>query len=150
MLRPRKLQPGDVIGIVSTSSPVTPDAVERMGRYFREKGYPVKVAPHALASFGFMAGTPQMRADDFNRMLHDPEVRMIVTSMGGAGAVHLVPLVDYPAIAADPKIVAGLSNPCVLMNAIGHTDDKLTLPIGCRVRLDTVQPALELLELPTC
>jgi muramoyltetrapeptide carboxypeptidase len=115
---PRKLQPGDVIGIVSTSSPVTPDAVERMRRYFQEKGYPVKAAPNALASFGFMAGTPQMRADDFNLMLHDPEVRMIVTSMGGAGAVHLVPSIDYPAIAADPKIVAGLSNPCVLMNAI--------------------------------
>jgi muramoyltetrapeptide carboxypeptidase len=65
-----------------------------------------------------MAGTPQMRADDFNLMLHDPQVRMIVTSMGGAGAAHLVPLIDYPAMAADPKIVAGLSNPCVLMNAI--------------------------------
>ena len=45
---------------------------------------------------------------------------------------------------------AGYDFPIAANLPIGHTDDKLTLPIGCRVRLDTVHPALELLESPTC
>jgi muramoyltetrapeptide carboxypeptidase len=61
-----------------------------MKRYFEEKGHRVKVAPNVLASFGFLAGTPQARADDFNLMLRDPAVRMILTSMGGTGAEHLL------------------------------------------------------------
>jgi len=117
----RRLRPADTVGIVSTSSPVTPQAVANMRRYFEDRGYAVKVAPHVLAEFGFMAGTPQVRADDFNAMLRDPDVRMLVTAMGGAGAVHLVPLIDYAALAADPKIIAGLSNPAVLLNAVSST-----------------------------
>jgi muramoyltetrapeptide carboxypeptidase len=115
---PKRLRRGDTIGIVSTSSPTTPEAVDNMKRYFEKRGYFVKVAPNALAKFGFMAGTNKQRADDFNLMLHSPEVRMIVTSMGGAGAVHLLPLIDYEAISSDPKIVTGLSNPAIILNAI--------------------------------
>jgi muramoyltetrapeptide carboxypeptidase len=118
---PKRLQPGDTVGIVSTSSPTTPDAVERTKRYFEQWGYSVRVAPNVLASYGFMAGTAQMRADDLNRMLRDPAIRMIVTSTGGGSAAHLLPLIDYEAIASDPKIVIGLSDPSIILNAITST-----------------------------
>jgi len=120
MNTPKRLRPRDTVGIVSTSSPPTPEAVGNMKRYFEKRGYSVKVAPNTLARFGFMAGTNKQRADDFNLMLHDPDVRMIVTSMGGAGAVHLLPLIDYETISSDPKIVTGLSNPAIILNAISH------------------------------
>jgi muramoyltetrapeptide carboxypeptidase len=115
---PKRLQPGDTVGIVSTSSPTTPDALERTKGYLERRGYTVKVAPNVLASYGFMAGTAQTRADDLNHMLRDPTVRMIVTSTGGRSAAHLLPLIDYGAIASDPKIVIGLSDPSILLNAI--------------------------------
>jgi len=117
---PKRLRLGDTVGIVSTSSPTTPEAVDNMKRYFEKRGYYVKVGPSALARFGFLAGTNRQRADDFNLMLRDSDVRMIVTSMGGAGAVHLLPLIDYEAIASDPKIVTGLSNPAIVLNAISQ------------------------------
>lgn len=115
---PPRLIPGDTIGILSTSSPVLPSSIDRMQRYFEGKGYTVKVAPHTLADFGFLAGSAEERAADFNDMLRDPEVRMIMTSMGGAGAEHLLPLVDYETLAANPKLIVGLSNPAILLNAI--------------------------------
>ncbi len=118
---PRRLQPGDTVGIISPSSPTTPGEIARMTSYFEERGYRVQVAPNALASLGFLAGTAQERADDLNLMLRDPKVKMVMTSMGGAGAAHLLPLVDYEAIARDPKIVVGLSNPSILLNAIAST-----------------------------
>jgi muramoyltetrapeptide carboxypeptidase len=118
MNKPRKLKPGDTIGILSTSSPALPSSIDRMRQYFEGKGYTVRVGAHTLADFGFLAGSAEDRAGDFNDMLRDPEVRMIVTSMGGAGAEHLLPLVDYETLAANPKLVVGLSNPAILLNAI--------------------------------
>ncbi len=115
---PRQLQPGDTIGIFSPSSPIESKAVNTMCKYFEQRGYTVNVAPNTLATFGFMAGSPQQRADDLNLLLHDPTVRMVMTSTGGAGAVHLLPLIDYPALAADPKIVVGLSDPSILLLAL--------------------------------
>jgi muramoyltetrapeptide carboxypeptidase len=123
MNEPNRLRCGNTIGIVSTSSPPTPEAIDKMKSYFEKKGYSVKVSPNALAKFGFMAGTNKQRADDLNLMLHDPDVRMIVTSMGGAGAIHLLPLIEYDLIRSDPKIITGLSNPAIILNAISHVAD---------------------------
>jgi muramoyltetrapeptide carboxypeptidase len=44
----------------------------------------------------------------------------------------------------------GYDFPIVTNVPVGHTDDKITVPIGCRVRLDTDKPSFELLESPTC
>jgi muramoyltetrapeptide carboxypeptidase len=43
----------------------------------------------------------------------------------------------------------GYDFPIVTNVPIGHTDDKITVPIGCHVRLDTNKPSFELLESPT-
>jgi muramoyltetrapeptide carboxypeptidase len=48
------------------------------------------------------------------------------------------------------RICANHDFPIITNVRIGHTDDKITVPIGCRVRLNTIKPSLELLESPTC
>ena len=145
MKKPRRLQPGDTIGIVSTSSPVDAAAVDRMRLYVEQQGYHVKVAPHTLSRLGFYAGLPQERADDFNALVKDPTVRMIVTAMGGSGAVHLLPLVDYQALASDPKFVVGLSDPSILLNAITRIADVPTIhgPNGVEFGYDELTPFSE-------
>ncbi len=120
---PKKLHPGDTIGIVSTSSPTTQDAINRMRSYFEKRGYSVRTAPNVLANYGFIAGSPEMRAEDLNQMLCDPTIRMIMTSTGGKGALHLLPLINYEAISSDPKIVVGLSDPSIILNAITSTTE---------------------------
>jgi muramoyltetrapeptide carboxypeptidase len=116
-----------------------------MRQYFERMGYSVKTAPHALASFGFLAGTPAVRAGDLNGMLRDPTIRMIVTSMGGAGAEHLLPLIDYEAAASDPKLVVGLSNPAILLNAISSVTGVPTIhgPNGVDFGHDQLTPFTE-------
>ncbi len=89
-----------------------------MRRYFESQGYKVLEAPNTLAVEGLMAGTSQQRADDLNSLLRNPSIRMVMTSMGGAGAIHLLPLIDYAALSADPKIIAALSDPSILLCAI--------------------------------
>jgi muramoyltetrapeptide carboxypeptidase len=115
---PARLRIGDTIGILSTSSPVLAEMVENTRRYFEEQGYRVRQGEHVLDRKGFMAGTPEMRASDFNTMLSDPEIRMIVTATGGSSAVQMLPLIHYGTLAVDPKIICGLSDPSILLNAL--------------------------------
>ena len=145
MPTPKRLRPGDTIGILSTSSPTEPKALDRIKSYFERKGYSACVAPNTLARHGFMAGTPQIRADDFNLMLHDPKIRMIVTAMGGAGAAHLLPLIDYEALSNDPKMIVGLSDPSVVLNAITSVTDVPTIhgPNGVEFGYDQLTPYSE-------
>jgi len=115
---PRRLLPGDTVGILSTSSPVAPELVERTKQYLMGRGYRVVTATHVLDRFGYMAGTADARASDFNAMLNDPDIRMIVTSRGGESAIQLLPLIEYGTLALDPKIICGLSDPSILLNAL--------------------------------
>jgi muramoyltetrapeptide carboxypeptidase len=47
------------------------------------------------------------------------------------------------------RVCAGDDFPIITNIPIGHTDDKITVPIGCRVRLNSLEPSFELLESPT-
>lgn len=145
MPKPKRLRPGDTIGILSTSSPAEPQAVDRMQSYFEQKGYSVCVAPNTLAHHGFLAGTPQTRAGDFNLMLHNPKIRMIVTAMGGTGAAHLLPLIDYASLSNDPKMIVGLSDPSIVLNAITSVTDVPTIhgPNGVEFGYDELTPYAE-------
>jgi muramoyltetrapeptide carboxypeptidase len=115
---PRRLRTGDRVGIVSTSSPVQADHVSRTRQYFEERGYRVCEGEHVLDSYGYMAGTAEARARDFNAMLNNPDIRMIVTARGGESAIQLLPLIEYGTLALDPKIICALSDPSILLNAL--------------------------------
>lgn len=115
---PPRLKPADLIGIVSTSSPVNAEMVDRTRCYFEARGFRVRVGAHVLERFGYMAGDAQVRAADLNDMLSDPDVRMIVTATGGASAIQMLPLIYYGILARDPKIICGLSDPSILLNAL--------------------------------
>jgi muramoyltetrapeptide carboxypeptidase len=115
---PPRLKTGDTVGILSTSSPVAAEQVERTQRYLEARGYRVHLGDHTLDRLGYMAGTAEVRASDFNRMLTDPNIRMIVTAWGGETAIQLLPLIHYGTLSMDPKIICGLSDPSILLNAL--------------------------------
>jgi muramoyltetrapeptide carboxypeptidase len=117
-MKPKSLRPGETIGIFSSSSPTTEEAVTRLRKYFEMRGYRTKVAPHTLLASGYMAGEPRQRAADINMLFTDDEVSLLMTATGGASAIQMLPHVDYEAIAKHPKILAGLSDPTCLLNAI--------------------------------
>ncbi|HSV86772.1 MAG TPA: LD-carboxypeptidase [Levilinea sp.] len=115
---PSRLKPADMIGIVSTSSPVNAEMVDRTRCYFEARGYRVRTGAHVLERFGYMAGAAELRAGDLNEMLSDPDVRMIVTATGGDSAIQMLPLIYYGTLSLDPKIICGLSDPSILLNAL--------------------------------
>jgi muramoyltetrapeptide carboxypeptidase len=117
-VRPRALRPGDGIGIVSTSSPVSAGELDRLAAYLTGRGYAVRVAEGVLDRAGHFAGSARRRAAGVRDMFADPEVSLVMPATGGTGATHLVDLLDYELIRAHPRLFTGFSDPSVLNNSI--------------------------------
>jgi muramoyltetrapeptide carboxypeptidase len=112
------IKAGDTIGIVSTSSPVSPEQLGRLTGYLRGRGYQVKLAGGVDDRLGYFAGPPEQRAAGVNAMFADPEVAMVLPANGGTGAHQLVDRLDYGLIRDQPKLFAGFSDPAILNSAI--------------------------------
>jgi muramoyltetrapeptide carboxypeptidase len=119
ILKPPKLQKGDLIGLISpASAPSSAEKIEKGVRYLESLGYRVQVGKNAVKVHGYLAGTDEERAADLNTMLHDPKVRAIIAVRGGYGTPRLLSLVDYRALKRDPKIIVGYSDLTALQLAM--------------------------------
>ncbi|MGA5453990.1 S66 peptidase family protein [Streptomyces umbrinus] len=56
------------------------------------------------------AATPAEIAGEFNALLCDPEVRAVIAHDGGQTALGYLDLIDFEAVAADPKPILGYSD----------------------------------------
>jgi muramoyltetrapeptide carboxypeptidase len=67
---------------------------------------------------GYLAGSDEARAADFNDAVRDPQVRGIFALRGGYGTMRLLDAIDYDAIARHPKVIVGYSDLTALLNTI--------------------------------
>jgi len=119
VLKPRPLPPEGTIGVAAPSSPVEQSSeIDRGIRWWRERGYRVKLSPHVRERDDYVAGDPRGRAADLNALFADGEVDVVQVLRGGYGCSEVVPHLDFDAIAADPKPLVGYSDVTVLHVAI--------------------------------
>ena len=71
-----------------------------------------------LARSGILAGDDRERASELQEYFADPEVKAIFSARGGYGCGRLLPLLDFKAMAATPKIFVGFSDATFLLNAL--------------------------------
>jgi muramoyltetrapeptide carboxypeptidase len=126
MIKPERLKKGDMVGLITTSYPVSQQIIDKSVKYFEDLGLRVKVSKHAADSIGYMAGTPEDRANDLMDMFLDPNIKAIFINGGGRNACQLLPLLDYHKIKRNPKIFMALSNPSIIANAITAKTDIIT------------------------
>ncbi len=118
---PPAVKPGDTIGIVSPSWFGGESFVPRARRgiaTLEALGFRVKVAPHAFGNAGHVSATAAERVNDLHAMFADPEVTMILATIGGDHSCHLLPLLDWDLIRRNPKVFMGFSDITVLNLAI--------------------------------
>src|SRR3989344_774130 len=119
LIKPKAIGPGDVIGLVSPSGPVTHmDRFEGGIASLREVGFNVVLGKNALKKHYHMAGSDEERSEDINEMFKDPNVKGIVTTTGGYSSSRILDLIDYDLIKRNPKVFVGISDITVLLNAI--------------------------------
>lgn len=116
MLAPR-LRPGDVVGLASPSSLATPEWAAAIVPAIERLGYRVRLAPNLFANAWGYAASPEERASSFNALIADPDVRLVFFG-GGEGADDIVPLLDYAAAQADPKLYLSYSDGTSILNSL--------------------------------
>lgn len=90
MITPPLLQPGDTVAILSPASSIAPELIDGAVNRLIEAGLNVVVMPHAKGVSGTYSGSVDERLSDFRQALANPEVKAILCSRGGYGAVHLL------------------------------------------------------------
>jgi muramoyltetrapeptide carboxypeptidase len=116
--KPRRIRPGDAVGVVAPAGAVDPDRLRDGLTALESFGVRPRVGPSALARRGYLAGADAERLADVVAMLSDPEIRAVFCARGGYGSQRFLPALDLAALRADPKPVVGYSDVTVLLNAI--------------------------------
>jgi muramoyltetrapeptide carboxypeptidase len=108
-LKPQALEPANLIRIISLSSPVDGNRLERGVREIDGLGYKTKFdEAGTLGRDGFFAGTIADRLTALKEALTEPDTRAIFCTRGGYGSNYLL---DGLSVAlAVPKILMGYSD----------------------------------------
>lgn len=110
-LLPPPLNPGDTVALVSPSSATDDPSSQQLAQEtLQALGFKVRPGAHLGERYGHLAGTDAERAGDLNAAFADPDVKAVVCMRGGSGAARLLPLLDYAAIARQPKVLLGYSD----------------------------------------
>ena len=119
LLRPARLVPGDVVGLVDPASatwePIDIDIVEET---LAALGLVAKRGAHLLDRRGSLAGSDRDRAGDVMAMFTDPSVKAVLPVRGGWGCARILPHLDFDAIRRNPKVLMGYSDLTALLLAI--------------------------------
>lgn len=116
-----KIDKGSTIGIFSPSYVTiynSPESAKRAEDYLRDNGFQIKHGKLWGKKSAFRTGTPQERADEFNSLLYDPEVDILMSSVGGIVTNGMLPYIDYEFYKKNPKPVIGMSNVTALHMAL--------------------------------
>ncbi len=120
------LRSGDLIGLASPSWLATEESIAPSVAALQALGYRIRLAPHIFAHGWDYAATPEERAEGFNALIRDPDVRLVFFG-GGEGADDIVPLLDYEAARRDPKLYLSYSDGTSILNAIHVKTGLVTL-----------------------
>ncbi|MCF8366573.1 MAG: LD-carboxypeptidase [Bacteroidales bacterium] len=149
MIAPPLLCPGDLIGLVSPAKKIDEAHIENAVGTIRDLGYCVKPGKHLLEVNHYFAGTDEQRAADFQEMLDDPEVKMILCSRGGYGSARIIDLLDFSGFIKNPKWIAGYSDITVFhshMLNLGFESLHCTMPLDFPLHHAATQPVKKLFQ----
>ena len=121
MLLPKKLQLGDTIGFFSPSSPATHFAPKRFARakkFLQQKGFRLEAGNLTGKNDFYRSGSIKARAEELNLLIQNPEVRCIISTIGGSNSNSLLPYIDYETLRKDPKIIIGYSDMTAILLGI--------------------------------
>ncbi len=118
ILKPPKLQKGQVVGIIAPAGPVTPAEIQPGIDLLESLGYKVVSSPHLYMREGYLAGDDATRLEALHSMLGNGDVKVIFCARGGYGTLRLLEKIDFNLIRMNPKIIVGYSDITALLLAI--------------------------------
>lgn len=119
---PKALHKGDTIALVSPSARFNhrlPIPHQRSKSFLEGQGYTVKDIFYDINTTSIRDAILQ-RCEELHEAFRDPEVRAVITTIGGTESNELLPYLDFSIIRANPKIFAGFSDITMLHFAISY------------------------------
>lgn len=120
MKTPEILKKSDTIAIVSTARKISLEELRPSLEYIQKWGLNIVLGETIDAEDRQFAGNDELRTNDFQSMLDDPNIKAIWCAKGGYGTVRIIDALDFTHFKKSPKWIIGYSDITVLHSHI-HT-----------------------------
>lgn len=116
MIKPKRLEIGDTVALVSLSSGLIGEkafihkytlAQKRLKEKF---GLNLIAMPNSLKGIEYLHAHPDKRAEDFMDAFKDKNIKGIICAIGGEDTIRLLPYIDFEVIKNNPKVFLGYSD----------------------------------------
>ena len=118
LLRPKRLKAGQTVALISPSSGLTMDQINKAIDNMNSLGLKPKLGKFADRSNGFLAGTDAQRVEDIHWAFTDPSIDAVWCLRGGYGLSRILTQIDFAKIRGNPKPFIGYSDITALHVAI--------------------------------
>ena len=127
MIYPKWLNYKDKIGVCALSAGVG----KYLDAYLKsiknlEKEFSI-VETDSVRNNSYIANTGVARALEFNSLVKDDSIDMIMCATGGDFAIETLPYIDYDAVRNNPKLIMGASDPTSILYIITTKYDIATI-----------------------
>ena len=127
MIKPKKLNQGDKIGIIAPGSAVSdPNDLLRAEEIAGLLKVNAVFAKNLKDGKGYKTRTVKERLDDIHEMFSDKSVKAVFSIRGGYGSARLLKELDYKLIGNNPKILLGYSDITALHLAVNRYSGLIT------------------------
>lgn len=120
-MKPNKLKPGDELRIISPARSLSLIAAEQRKiakEQLQKLGFRISFSVNSFEKDDFVSSSIESRVEDLHEAFLDPNVKGILTTIGGFNSNQLLRYIDYSIIAEHPKRLCGYSDITALSNAI--------------------------------
>ena len=132
-LRPVRLVKGDTIAIMGMAGAMRdPKILSGFIQIMEQQGFKVSVGQTVNKTYGYLSGSDEDRANEFNGFVSNPLIKAIFFVKGGWGCGRVLDKIDYQQLKTNPKIILGFSDMTSLLNAIYQKTGLVTFhgPVG--------------------
>lgn len=127
MIKPKKLNQGDTIGIVSMATPpYRPSTLIDARKNMEKMGFKIIISEYATETKRYLAGDDRLRLDEFHSFVKNPEIKAIISTRGGYGSCRLLQSMDFDLIRSNPKIIIGYSDITSILTAVSKISGLVT------------------------
>jgi muramoyltetrapeptide carboxypeptidase len=117
---PEFLKRGDTVGITATARKIDLESLAPAIDLLKSWGLQVVIGKTIGQEENQLAGSDLLRANDFQELLDNPNIKAIWGAKGGYGTVRIIDKIDFTNFKKQPKWVIGFSDMTILHSHINN------------------------------
>jgi muramoyltetrapeptide carboxypeptidase len=117
---PEFLKRGDTVGITATARKIDLESLLPAIELLKSWGLQVVIGKTIGQEENQLAGPDSLRANDFQELLDNPNIKAIWGAKGGYGTVRIIDKIDFTNFKKQPKWVIGFSDMTILHSHINN------------------------------